>query len=263
MAKTYKILLRQGRNPSTDSQTIGIYTFRSTKNVKSEIYADGRDTWLDEANPTTNYGNGTLMAFGDTAGDEGNMLLRWIDLHRFIPPAVWIHPGSGLSGNLSSIYLYQTASQSNRNDCSALLQRVQRGWWESQATWNRWKSGNNWSTAGSESSAGDYWPTPIEYAYTNQANNSYKQMGNAINGMGTIFTDWIDNGNETYGNNLDLLWLNTGAAGTGAQFATTEHATITKRPIFFTHFQIRNGRKLGMWNGQGASMGSSRGTSHS
>jgi hypothetical protein len=102
------------------------------------IYAGTRDTYIAQANPSTNSGSDVdLLADGDDPPSSGNdlsSLLAW-DLSA-IPNGAVIESAS------IEMKVF------NRSTGSYQLYEVKRNWSESQATWNQAASGSDWSQAG-------------------------------------------------------------------------------------------------------------------
>ena len=109
------------------------------------IYAGTRDTYIAQADPSTNAGSGVdLQADGDDPPSSGNdlsSLLAW-DLSA-IPNGAVIQSAS------IEIEVYNVSTGSYQ------FYEVKRDWSESEATWNQAASGSSWTSAGASHEADD------------------------------------------------------------------------------------------------------------
>ncbi len=98
-------------------------------------YSGTFDTYLNDDEPSDNYGSSTEMLIDGSPDDYGT-LLKW-DVSS-IP--------SGESIQSASITL---TAFNNTSDVYEVYE-MKRDWVESQATWNEYASGNNWQTSGAQ-----------------------------------------------------------------------------------------------------------------
>jgi hypothetical protein len=98
-------------------------------------YTGTHDTYLNDDEPSDNYGSSTEILIDGSPNDYGT-LLKW-DVSS-IP--------SGESIQSASITL---TAFNNTSDIYEVYE-MKRDWVESQATWNEYASGNNWQTSGAQ-----------------------------------------------------------------------------------------------------------------
>jgi hypothetical protein len=106
------------------------------------------DTWLDEANPTTNNdGTGTLKlidgADQHSAGTRASPLLRF-DFSS-------IPSDANIVGNVLLSLWQQSGGTDTSHSFSIGTHPLRRVWVTAQATWSIWSTGNNWGSPGSRS----------------------------------------------------------------------------------------------------------------
>ena len=115
------------------------------------ITLQGNSTWIDsyidQNNPTTNYGAGTSYYINNNSGG-------W-DEHAVIGIPIPYFNGTVSSANLTVYTVSASSDPSGANNCS--LFKLNKGFSETQVTWNKNDSSNNWAAAG-----GDYNTTAID-----------------------------------------------------------------------------------------------------
>jgi hypothetical protein len=116
------------------------------------------DTWLDEDNPTTNYGsNYYLHIFGRTSG--GNNVPEENFLIRFTLPSL----PSGYHIQSATVRMYycdrELLDTGDRVDVGLYAVRPTRTWTENGATWYTMNGSSYWAQAGCESAAFDRYDT--------------------------------------------------------------------------------------------------------
>lgn len=139
----------------------------------------GLDTYLDQANPTTNYGGNATMTFGDVfvKSDGFEFPLLEFDISD-------ITAGSTVTS--ASLDLFAESVVTGGFD--SRVQRIVRSdWSESQATWNIYKTGNDWSTTGARHDGNDISTTNQVTFTATTGSGSF-----TISGLGTLAQDALD-----------------------------------------------------------------------
>ncbi len=101
------------------------------------------DTFLDSANPTTNYNTSVLLMVGESNAASnyiGRSLLKWDSLSDGTIPAT----ATITSAKLTLVFERDRSS----NARTLRIYRMKTAWVPSQCTWNIKSTGNNWTTAG-------------------------------------------------------------------------------------------------------------------
>ena len=111
------------------------------------VQGSGKDTWIDSATQTTNYGDQeSIRLYAGEGYSHGRYGL--IEL-----PLTSLPSGANVSSSTFSLYWYYTI------DCAGdgcRLYRLRRGdWVEAEATWAIYKTSNNWGTAGAKNTTTD------------------------------------------------------------------------------------------------------------
>ena len=118
-----------------------------------------KDTWLNAAQPTTNYGSDTNLA-----------LIYYPPYYQYRPILHFdisdIPSGATFSqGDFSGYYLHDPEGWMDEEDVKVYMARLTRtNWTESGATWNTYDGVNSWTTAG-----GDFTTTnQVSITFTNE-----------------------------------------------------------------------------------------------
>ena len=107
------------------------------------------DTWLNEQQPTTNYGSDTYLWVYDRSDRQARSILEF-DISS-IPADATITDAE------FKLYYYYTISSANASGKVLEVYKLDRvDWVEAEATWNIDKTGSNWTAAG-----GDYVIDPV------------------------------------------------------------------------------------------------------
>jgi hypothetical protein len=116
------------------------------------------DTWLDQDNPTTNYGSDYyLHIYGRTSG--GDNVPEENFLSKFDLPSL----GSGYHVQSATVRMnymgYERMDSGDRVDVGLYAVRSTRVWTETGANWNTMNGSSYWATAGCESTSIDRYDT--------------------------------------------------------------------------------------------------------
>ena len=246
MAKEYKVVVRNNTDIRTDTG-VGEVT---TDNYDSSTYLQTIDTWMFAVSPDSNYQAAQTMYLGNNGFGNARALIRFT----FKDVFAFMH--GDISREISSnLYLYVDSSAGTTYPvCDCYMLDPDRRFIENQATWNICYTGNAWDSGGASSTPEDYRTTdagsgtlqPAGSTATIDVSDSVGEWINNYRGIWAYVTGWV-------------LKYNSEASGDYKQVGSSENITLTKRPVLSVGFKIRNGRKLGMWNAQNKSMGSSRG----
>lgn len=242
MARRYGAVLRQGADITSFANT--------TDNYDSQIYNQNIDNWMYAAAATTNYGNTQDVYVGHSGIGVARGLIRFTATSELS-----LFPDMSTREITATLYVYVKATfgTTNRTYTCYMLKNARR-FLELESTWIRYLIGSNWTTAGAGSSTSDY---------------TTSNSGSGIVGSAGVYhsidvsqsiDDWINNEDWNYVTGWRLHDASGESSGTYKQLGSSETSTASQRPRLEIFFKIRNGRKLGMWNAQGKSMGSSRGS---
>jgi type II secretory pathway pseudopilin PulG len=172
--------------------------------------ASGADTYIDDANPGTNWGAETRMRITNKSNSQKRGLLRF-ELAAIPPEALitsatlTLHLEGIGSGNVADIYLH----------------RVTRDWSPSLANWNSATAVTSWTSPG-----GDIDPTVIASAVIDPL-----VLGATQWNITTLVGDWVAGNQDNHG--LMLL----GSAGVNhADFSSSQHATPALRPTLTVQY---------------------------
>jgi len=111
------------------------------------------DTYIDEANATTNYITSTdLYTEYPDASNEKRCLFRFVGMENHL---------TGYTIVSAKFGMYFDYSEGASNDYNVDVHRLKRDWNWDEATWNIYSSGNNWQTAGAKG-ANDIDTTPSD-----------------------------------------------------------------------------------------------------
>jgi len=179
------------------------------------ITSVSRDTYLDQANSSTNYGAATPITVKTSSGANRRVLVRMSG--GSLPPS-----GSAVKSGSLSLYM-STAPTSSRTYGAYRI--TNNNWTEgtgtagSGATWNLYDGVTTWTTAG-----GDFNGTATATSATGTSS--------AVRITWNILADvqgWV---NGTYSNNGTLIKDQTESSSTAytASFSSREDATTTNRP---------------------------------
>ena len=145
------------------TESVDVKSFTSEKAEKTKIkypikidptltLSMNKDTLINEAATTTNYGSSTFFAVN-------NRLLTAQRVYSLIEVSLSSLPaGSTVSTATFSAYYYTYDGTSlNPNGKACVLNPLRRAdWVEAQATWDIYKTGSNWGTAGALNTTTDY-----------------------------------------------------------------------------------------------------------
>jgi len=241
MARAYTIVYRQGADIKAFSNT--------TDNFDSLTYGQCVDNWMWAAAPTTNYGSTQDIYVGHNGIGVARGLIRFTGtgthalMHEGMPREI--------SANLY-VYVKATSGTSSRAYAAYMLRNARR-FIESESTWAIYETGNNWTTAGADSSASDHTTTDSGSGTVGAAGAYY-----AID-VSAAIASWTNDSSWSYVTGWRIHDADGETSGTFKQLGSSETITAAERPRLEITYKIRNGRKLGMWNAQNKSMGSSRG----
>ncbi len=128
------------------------------------------DTWIDEANPTANYGADTYLRVGRTSAGDDTQTLLWFDVSELPSNAVVL-------GATLEMYIEFNATQGDRpaspSAGSILVDAVDAAWSENTVTWQ----------------------TRPGVTYLGDPASDY-QIGWTTWDVGNVVQDWITNGNH-------------------------------------------------------------------
>jgi len=175
--------------------------------------SDGVDSYMDEINPTTNYGNSTQMYVGHgiTDGYRTNSLVKFD--YSAIPK------GSRIDEMEMTLYVISVSAD------DVYAYRVLVPWTEGGVTWNSRDGANNWSGAGCNGSGTDRDTSHFDYLPI-------------LSGCTGYYTWTFSNGGQTmmqshFENNQGIL-LTDNLNGTGSArtvvFATSDNASASNWP---------------------------------
>lgn len=108
--------------------------------------ASGKDTYIDDQHPTTNYGNSTGLHWQE-GGTDRRVLIEF-DCSSI--PVDAVTTSAALQLTSQSIGYLSSQCQAHH------LTVYREAWSETQATWNVFNSGNNWTSAGCNQQSLDY-----------------------------------------------------------------------------------------------------------
>jgi hypothetical protein len=186
--------------------------------LPTSAYTGTKDTFISEANPTTNYGSNTSIEIdGDdppSSGQDLTGLLRW-DLS-VVP--------NGTIVTAASISLNITNGSSNSYSFYQML----RDWDENQASWNQAQSAVNWGSPGAND-ASDRSSTIL----ANIPSASTGAITINLNAEGvSVINAWLDNPSSNFG----LILGNTNSTD-GLDFSSSEEANSSLRPRLSLSYQ--------------------------
>lgn len=112
------------------------------------IQPSGKDTYLNQYAPTTNYGTAISFSVQSRTGYKYRAILSF-DFSAVIP--------AGATITLATLSLYCTQGYVTRT--ITVYRLLCTDWVETEATWTIYKTGSNWGTAGALGSGVDFTPT--------------------------------------------------------------------------------------------------------
>jgi predicted esterase len=168
-------------------------------------YNGTTDTWLDEWNPTTNYGQSQTLSLRPNRVARG--LLRF-ELNGVLPDAIDI--------TAANLKLY---AEAGGPQMTVNLYRLRRPWDETTATYQQPMAGQSWADRGGL--PGQDWDAqPVATLFLNAG-------GQVTVSLTDVVADWVRNPDTNYG----LLLAPVSAAYNGARLLrSSEHTVAETRP---------------------------------
>lgn len=193
-----------------------------TTNTYQPDSSTGKDTYLNEAAATTNYGTATTMIIGAIVAKAASRYNSLISFDISNIPSGSTISAAKLTFNCTSVdfgggFTDGTASRLIRSD-----------WDPATATFNIYKTANNWTAGGAASNGNDY-------SSTNQVTWTAPAAAGAfdITGLGVLAQDAIDNRSGIL---ILKLWRITAAASSDIFVSTSDDGTAGNRPKLTVDF---------------------------
>lgn len=196
---------------------------------------EGKDTWLNSANPNNNSGAGALLLMGFSVGAVRRILTEFT------------LPYPLTSGNLISVTLRLWCTLASPSDEPAIVRRCIRHtgfsggeWQEDKATWNQFNNGlgspdGDWTAAGGDFNA-------LEVA---QAFNLPTATGQ-FDITGVEMLAMAQGAISFQSRQMSLILMRTVEAGVvaTANFASADNATASQHPQLIIEYKpfVRSGR---------------------
>src|SRR3972149_6267024 len=177
--------------------------------------ATGQDAWLEEINPTTNYGGSTTMTV-DGTGQRHRAIVRF-DLTT-VPAGIVI--------DSAILNLYQSGASGNPG-VIASVHEVTANWVENQVTWDDRVTGTSWAAPGG---GGDY-DSPVVAQATLDNTVPVWEVWNI-----TQLVDLWYRGVRT-NNGLIIVASDTGASS-NKDFRTSDWGTAAQRPRLDISYRV-------------------------
>lgn len=193
------------------------------------IQGEGKDSWIHDGYPTTNYGSEDTMRTRDNHGLKFSMFVS-------IPLPSFLSKAKNITATFSIYYCgHSTADPNGRTLTITKLRRAD--WVESEVTHNVYKTGSNWGSAGAEDTT-----TDIDTSRTRSLTipSSFGWVSNSVN---TITNDAITAG-EDFNVKIKMDYFYS-LTTYNAQFYTKEYATDTSlRPKLVIDYDYIKRRKI-------------------
>lgn len=174
--------------------------------------ADGIDASLSQSAPDFNFGIGPSLWVRDTAGSAGYHSVLWFDTGR-------IPHGAVVESAVLELYQRDASNAASEVGLHRLTQSFDEGDDNGASgggvTWNRHRSWQNWTNPG-----GDYDPTALATTSIPPNSRDYFQWD-----ITSLVQGWVSGVYPNYG-----MILTPQAAGTDADFASSDHGDATQRP---------------------------------
>ena len=195
---------------SNSAAVNGSFTGSSGGTVNAGAAAD---SWLDQANQTTNYGTTTTMTLSSGGGSLGNGR----PVVRFDLSAI----PSGATITAATLKL-TTVSGNTTTSHTVGVYGLTRNFVENQATWTIASTGNNWTTLG-----GDFGTVLTTTTVTGLAQYSWTGLASQVQG-------WVN----TPANNYGFILGDTAGGAVIKTFATKEDTTPANRPVLSITYTV-------------------------
>lgn len=180
------------------------------------------DAWLDESNPTLNYGNSTTNYFGKVGNTKARMVIQW-DFSDI--------PGGAIITAAVDSHYYNLGASCTNSEVVYQVKRIISRWVESEVSWNyRTRNPDTaWTAAG-----GDFSDNIVAPAI------GYPDGWISVSGFETAVQNWVDGTWNNYG----CIWkhpLET-SSNTCKVVYSSEHATNDTR-LYVTYTPPSGGVK--------------------
>ena len=181
--------------------------------------AAGKDTWLDEANPTINHGADDFMGVWRDAGnvDIRHALIEWdlaglsiVQGMQVLFARMMLHANGVATGTLNEVIG---------------AHRITADWNEGEATWNNRKTGIAWGTAGGDCEVGAQDTQLVNVGIRDTADAWFSFL------LTQQVKDWLDSVDANYG--LCFKWANELVADSLRGFRTSDDAIADQRPFLW------------------------------